>query len=451
MIKFFLLSFLIFLFSHADSSIDDKNVYYTSQHFRAIAGIAYQNSTSIQTLATKFLDAAEDAWNKEVVELGFLAPRNTQNKLIDIYLGNKSAYDYENGIYVSISSAYAGYAWYYLSDRTPYFVMNSSMTDEQIKVTVAHEFCHTIQYAYFLDDNIAETKWRKNIWWLEATAVLMEDEVYDDINDYINFLSPFFSYSYQSFEIYNGSHEYSMVIFAKYIREKYGMQIIQESLSAIETSGDKGYFEILDDLLAKNYNSSMKSALNEFTLWVTNAKEYFHEGSSYPPLRHYKATDNITIQKGGIEVVDNLLSGWNMVTLSDSNIHDLNISNLKILWSYENGTWKNSVQNQINEVNSSSGYWAKVDENSSLYYTYFDSSVQDISKLDKSWSFVGTTKEFYTNTLANQEPLVIWQYVNETWFVYSNNVDIQQKIEILNYPTLNKIVQFSAYWVHKLN
>ena len=68
----------------------------------------------------------------------------------------------------------------------------------------------------------------KNIWWLEATSVLVEDEVYDDINDYINFLSPFFNASYRSFELKNGSHEYSMAIFAKFLIEYYEIELIKK-------------------------------------------------------------------------------------------------------------------------------------------------------------------------------------------------------------------------------
>ena len=61
----------------------------------------------------------------------------------------------------------------------------SLINDNQIKVTISHEFFHTIQYAYFDETKIDYNKWEKAIWWLEATSVLMEDEVYNDVNDYL--------------------------------------------------------------------------------------------------------------------------------------------------------------------------------------------------------------------------------------------------------------------------
>ena len=48
-----------------------------------------------------------------------------------------------------------------------------------IRVTVAHEFFHAIQYGY--------TNWDDQ-WWEENTAVWMEDEVFDQINDYLHYL-----------------------------------------------------------------------------------------------------------------------------------------------------------------------------------------------------------------------------------------------------------------------
>ncbi|SFV70813.1 hypothetical protein MNB_SM-5-1097 [hydrothermal vent metagenome] len=443
----FLLLFISSL--HAQTYTDDKNVYFTSQHFRAIAGVDYNNSVSTANMAQELLNAAEASWNKEVVELGFRHPRNTDTKLIDIYIGNTSAYDYENERYVTISSTYAGYAWYYLSDRTPYFVMNPSLSSNIIKVTMAHEFFHTIQYAYFTDDDFTDTKWFKNIWWLEATAVLMEDEVYDDINDYIGFLSPFFNASYKSFEIYNGSHEYSMVIFAKYIKEKYGFQIIKDSLSAIETSGDNGFFEILGNLLEQDYNSSMPQALDEFAKWVSHADKYFEEGDLYPPLKHYKNTDNITLQKGGIEAVDNLANGWNMVSLTKNNSIDaLDIDNLKVIWSYKDGSWKNSVQKEIGSSDSNLGYWVETDNNSSLYYTYFDTTTYDIATLSDGWHLLGTTKTIGVDNFTT--PVIVWQYKNGIWSAYSNDATTSRDLDDQGYAKIETILPYSSFWIKKI-
>ena len=76
-------------------------------------------------------------------------------------------------------------------------MLNPNLEEDILKVTIAHEFFHTIQYSYFFGNILNE-----NIWWLEATATLMEDEVYDSIDDYINYMNNFFNSSHKSFELY---------------------------------------------------------------------------------------------------------------------------------------------------------------------------------------------------------------------------------------------------------
>ena len=314
-----------------DKTTDSKNVYYSSEHFRTVIGLSYINSTSLESFSDKILLAAEKSWNIEVEQFGFKHPINTDIKKIDIYIGNKSAYNYETKSYETISSSYAGWAVSYPSDNTPYFLLNPSLTDNQLKVTISHEFFHTIQFAYFDEKKIDDLKWKKNIWWLESTAVLMEDEVYDEINDYINFLEPFFKKSYLSFEIYNGSHEYAMVIFAKYLREKYGLQIFKDTFKKIETSKDDGYFEILDILLKTDYNTNMEIELGQFAIWVSNAIEHFKDGNLYPTLIKFNLKDNKVISKGGILCLnnseENLIFSNNYYLKSYSDYNELLISN----------------------------------------------------------------------------------------------------------------------------
>jgi hypothetical protein len=50
---------------------------------------------------------------------------------------------------------------------------------DNLRVTVAHEFFHAVQYAY---------DWLEDIWFMEGTAAWIEDVVYDDINDNYGFL-----------------------------------------------------------------------------------------------------------------------------------------------------------------------------------------------------------------------------------------------------------------------
>jgi hypothetical protein len=408
---FIFLFFNISIFAY-DKSVDEKNVYFSSTHFKAIAGIEYQNDQNIEDLATKLLDYAEQSWQKEVEELGFTKPRNSDTKKIDIYIGNKQAYNYETKQYETIPSNYAGWATSYPSDNTPNFVMNPSISDELLKVTISHEFFHTIQYAYFDETQINDTKWTNNIWWLEATAVIMEDEVYDDIDDYINYLDDFFNKSYKNIETYDGSHEYSMAIFAKYIKEKYGLTIIKESLSKIETSGDDGFFEILDDLLQSYYNSSIQIALNEFANWVLYKDEYFEEGSLYPSITKFSSSYKDNIEKGGILIIDDIDA----------------ILTYRVPKVYQ----KNSTLDTCSISNST------------------NMTQEYISSLSDGWHLLGADINITDLSIFDNTDF-IWQYKSGVWEAYSPQEIYQDAINNSNIPTFDQIDKNSGFWILKNN
>lgn len=298
-----LLHFSLYAF---EISTDAKNVYFSEGHFRVIAGVAKKDDANIQTLAQKMLDASAKSWQIQIETLNFQKPYLSDTKPIDIYIANTSAYNYKTLNYETINSNFAGWAASYPDDNSPFFLLNKALTDEQIHITIAHEFFHTVQYAYFDETNISDEKWFKNIWWLEATAVLMEDEVYDEVNNYISFLAPFFTQSYKNIEIYDGNHEYATAIYAKYIKEKYGFEIIKESFKRYETSGDKGFFEILDDLLSELHQQSMHGMLVEFSKWVYAPQNYFQDGSLYPNIQKYSLNATSKVEKGGVLILEGL-------------------------------------------------------------------------------------------------------------------------------------------------
>ena len=84
---------------------------------------------------------------------------------------------------------------------------------ENLQVTVAHEYFHAIQFAYdFLDDG----------WAMEATAAWVEDEVYDDVNDNVQYLndSPITDRK-RSIDKFGGLFHYGVWIFFRYLTEKF--------------------------------------------------------------------------------------------------------------------------------------------------------------------------------------------------------------------------------------
>jgi hypothetical protein len=90
------------------------------------------------------------------------------------------------------------------------------------KVTAAHEFFHAVQFAYPVGDD-----WD---WWMEASATFMEDEIFDAVNDYRNYLDDWFGAPELPLDRFDGRHEYGSVMFCKHLAEKFGGEATIEAV-----------------------------------------------------------------------------------------------------------------------------------------------------------------------------------------------------------------------------
>ena len=409
---------------------DDKNIFLYRGHFRVIYGIAYKDSILTQNLANTILDIAQTVWSKEIDELTFKAPKNSDRYYIDIYIGNKSAYNKDTSRYVNISNSYAGYATTY-SNGTPYFVINPDLETAILKVTIAHEFFHAIQYAYGLGD-VSDDIWYKNIWFLEATAVMIEDEVFDDVDDYVNYLRYYVNSTNRSIEYYNSGIEYGKVIFAKYLREKYGIGFIKSFFENYEL--DKTILEVIEKEFA-DINSSFKSAMLEFATWMVNKDLYFEEGSLYPTVSRHSIDENLSIGNYGFALFE---SGATRYLVS---------SNPEYLQSNFNGQ-----QNVIDSVDLNGLVF--LNPKSSTIYT-------DITQKNK---FSGITLKSGWNLISNildenvtletifSDDEVVWIYRDGDYFAYSANSDVKQVIEDNDMAVpRNAVMPGEGMWVFTKN
>ena len=131
-----------------------------------------------------------------------------------------------------------------------------------LKVTASHEYFHAIQFGY---DAIEDD------WWMEATATWMEDEVYDDINDYVNYLNGvyyrWFDYPDKSLNHPYGLHKYGSSIFCKYLTERqsgsWGAGIIKEIWEGC--IGRTQSIDAIDSVL-KAKGTSLEKEFSKFTV-----------------------------------------------------------------------------------------------------------------------------------------------------------------------------------------
>jgi len=166
------------------------------------------------------LTIAEQAYNKEILTLGFTFPAGLSvGGRIPIYLLDSGAVDPggrttmganvlgvtgigQNPIYISVSGDFSG-----THSADP--VDGATGFNKYLELTLAHEFFHTIQAGYigFSQFDVGSS------WWMEATATWMEDQVFPSSNDYLNFVSDVILYPQQALATFNGLHEYGAAIF----------------------------------------------------------------------------------------------------------------------------------------------------------------------------------------------------------------------------------------------
>jgi hypothetical protein len=173
-------------------------VHYVTTTGDAVPGADASPLNGIPDYVDQALDVFENGvWAKEVTSMGYRAPKSdltsdntgaspsdlTGSKF-DVYLtelGDKGFYGY-----CTTDDPHAdGTVPYNFYDMSAYCVVENDFAGfpltpiQDLEVTAAHEFFHAVQYAYdaFEDQ-----------WLLEATATWMEDELYTDINDNLQYL-----------------------------------------------------------------------------------------------------------------------------------------------------------------------------------------------------------------------------------------------------------------------
>ncbi|MDP8257235.1 MAG: DUF6055 domain-containing protein [Candidatus Alcyoniella australis] len=182
------------------------------------------------------IEALEQSWDTEVVAMGYPAPSSSGSYLVDIYVGNSGDVG-ENVPDIGFAGAYTSI---YMQDNynleTPemsYIVMHPDILEYEpaIQEISAHEFFHVLQFAIWLINYPHGYFDSESNWWWEATAVWMEDQVYDDVNQYIYFLNYYMENPHQSLHQFSSGapHQYGMCIWARYLDQYYdGEQTIYD-------------------------------------------------------------------------------------------------------------------------------------------------------------------------------------------------------------------------------
>ena len=400
---------------------DVYNNFFYSTHFRIIVGKKHPIK-EIENI----LDIAENVWNKEIEELGFKMPSNANKFYIDIYLANTNAYNPYDGAYITIDNSYAGYTSTY-NDGTPYIVINNNLDENIVKITLAHEFFHTIQYAYGLND-VSDDIWNKNIWFMEATATMIEDVVYDDVNDYINFVQYYLPYTYFDIEYCNGGIEYGKSLFAIYLKEKYGLQFVKRLFERYDRRYD--FLHNLDVLLKNYLKSSLDETILEFGNCLIHIHSCFEEGAIYPDSFMFDFDKNLSIGHYGIALYD---KGSEYLIGETPQYLQSNFNGQKLLKSSISNGGLIVVNKKTEPLN-----------NDILQYNRYNGL-----QLKAGWNMITNIFNEDIEFENFKECKIVWVYRNKSYYAYSYDEKIDTLIKKYHYETKETYLKpKEAAWIY---
>lgn len=190
---------------------------------------------------------------------------------------------------------------------------------DAVRVTVAHEYFHSVQFSidYFETDfvSVGGGLFFAARYWMEMSAVWMEEALYDELNDYYFYLPVFYNAPQTSFQRFNTAfdlHPYASCVLPIYLDQRFGPEIIRDIWLRCGEMGPG------PDFLAASYlaidsvsggTMSWPSAFQEFALWnyftgeraaVAPAGIGYEEADAYPEIpedkigRHFSYPVSVT-------------------------------------------------------------------------------------------------------------------------------------------------------------
>lgn len=249
------------------------------------------NGNGIPDWIESVADVFEAVYAREVSQLGYRQPPNIPYDVYLQQLATTSEFGYTQSEILSGTSA------------TSFIVIDNDFADSLyhpftgtagLKITAAHEFHHAIQYGYnyFFD-----------IWYAEATATWIEDEVYNSVNQLYSYLSPSYRQTGLSLDtpvsITTGGG-YGRWSFNRYLSEAFHpAAIVREIWENLATKSPVGGADIpalpvINEVLV-THGSSLPASYLGFTTrfllgnWASHQTESslfplltFDAGSTYP-------------------------------------------------------------------------------------------------------------------------------------------------------------------------
>ena len=273
---------------------------------------------------------ADSAWHVQVEVLGYREPPADGGfgggDEIDIYLtdvGRSRRYgltypmsdgdsgpsyleidnDFENPVFGTADGVCRGYS----GSRGP----------DALRVTLAHEFFHVVQFGYYQGYDGA--------WWQEASATWMEDVIHPGVNDYLQYVCIFLESPKRALD--GGDprvdlHAYGSSIFAFFLDQRYGRETVRftweehrRRRAVTLDNFDRALRDFHGQTGLSGPEAGLDRAFSDFAVWSwfvggRHREGFFAEGGRYPSREEPAFPVSAGVEAADSGAVDHMASRY---------------------------------------------------------------------------------------------------------------------------------------------
>jgi hypothetical protein len=244
------------------------------------------NSNGVPNFVEDVAAICDSVWVHHIIQLGYPVPPSDSfytagdGPQFDVYLHDLGA-DYFGLSYIDSTQidgpgTIRATSFMELDNDYQQISAYKNRPLDAVRVTVAHEFFHSIQFGIDFSEEeltvIGSTTFERR-YWMEMSAVWMEEETYTSINDYYAYLPAFFDFpmaSLQRFRALGDNHPYGAVVYPLYLSQKFGAKIIQDIwLKCGQLGAGPDFLAAANVVIdsASNHTMNWAKAYREFALW----------------------------------------------------------------------------------------------------------------------------------------------------------------------------------------
>ncbi len=276
----------------------------------------------------------------QINQLGFRPPVNIMGNPVENYD-------------VYFTKDYNDYGWTQPEDEVPgspgtrftsFIEINSNLFTtnfytngfDALRVSAAHEFCHAIQFAYNLR---SEGMNYPDLFFLEMTSTWMEDYIYDDVNDYYDYVSELLpNINRTSFTSTQGVAAYGNCVYLHMLEEKYGPKIVPDIWLKIV---DEKPIQAVNTVLEKK-GWSFSQSQNTYAGWLYFTGDRAIQGNYFPEAQNYPM---VNLDEGE-ENIEKTLYGYRM-RLVEVSAEDSLLYKAKLTADNISGLYNHITNNQM--------------------------------------------------------------------------------------------------------